>query len=348
MAGTIVKNALPTLNLRSYLDACLSLSDPKPSPLRARRTGMFELLRMQEGMTTCQQSTLPHRIDFYLIVLIKGGSGLYTGGATEYRLSKDTMCFVGPYQLTSWRCQTEEQDGYCISFSEDFFTFGLEDKQALKRLPFFGVASNMVLNLSPAQAGYYDSLMQEMETELQRGGGAHSEDLVRALLHLLVKRAEAGFAAREESAPGEGRARGFARGDRDHNPADEADNNPVQADHRLTRTFFDCCRDQLALLATGKIEKMASLAEMAARLHVTQNYLNDTVRKVSGRSAGAYIRELLTTEASALLRQTGLSVSEIAYRLGFNDPSYFARFYRRQTGMSPRAVKEGAGALRQD
>ncbi|NSL90678.1 helix-turn-helix domain-containing protein [Chitinophaga solisilvae] len=73
----------------------------------------------------------------------------------------------------------------------------------------------------------------------------------------------------------------------------------------------------------------------ADRLHVTPSYLNLVCKKESGTTAGEYIRERLLLEAKRMLTLTGMDVKEIAYSLGFNDTSYFSRFFRRYTGQTP-------------
>ncbi|MBC9932348.1 helix-turn-helix domain-containing protein [Chitinophaga qingshengii] len=73
----------------------------------------------------------------------------------------------------------------------------------------------------------------------------------------------------------------------------------------------------------------------AARLHVTASYLNTVCKKESGTTAGEYIRERLLLEAKRLLILTDMDVKEIAFSLGFNDTSYFSRFFRKYTTQTP-------------
>ncbi|MDB6080659.1 MAG: AraC family transcriptional regulator, partial [Akkermansiaceae bacterium] len=73
----------------------------------------------------------------------------------------------------------------------------------------------------------------------------------------------------------------------------------------------------------------------AKMLGVTSGHLNDTVSAQTGRPAGALIRERILLEARRLLLHSELQIAEIAYHLGFGDPSYFARFFRREDGRPP-------------
>ena len=73
----------------------------------------------------------------------------------------------------------------------------------------------------------------------------------------------------------------------------------------------------------------------AKRLGVSSNYLNVLTQKHLGKSALEMINERVTLEMKRLLLRTDYDISEIAYKLGFNELSYFSRFFRRNTGMSP-------------
>lgn len=73
----------------------------------------------------------------------------------------------------------------------------------------------------------------------------------------------------------------------------------------------------------------------AALLGVTPNYLNVLTRKHWGKSALNLINDRVILEVKRLLLRTDYDISEIAYRVGFNELSYFSRFFKRNTGMTP-------------
>jgi AraC family transcriptional activator of pobA len=73
----------------------------------------------------------------------------------------------------------------------------------------------------------------------------------------------------------------------------------------------------------------------AGRLAMTSDRLNDHVKRATGVTAGHLIRQRVLTEAKRELVFSGRAIHEIAYELGFADPSHFARFFRKQTGMTP-------------
>ena len=81
----------------------------------------------------------------------------------------------------------------------------------------------------------------------------------------------------------------------------------------------------------------------AERLNMTPDRLNDHVKRATGVTAGHLIRQRVLTEAKRQLVFTGQAIHEIAYDLAFSDPSHFTRFFRKQTGTTPQAFREGRG-----
>ncbi len=81
--------------------------------------------------------------------------------------------------------------------------------------------------------------------------------------------------------------------------------------------------------------EVRSVAAYARMLKVTSGHLSESILHHTGRTAGELIRDRLLLEARRLLVHSSLNVAEIAVSLQFEDPSYFSRFFRRSTGVSP-------------
>jgi AraC family transcriptional activator of pobA len=79
------------------------------------------------------------------------------------------------------------------------------------------------------------------------------------------------------------------------------------------------------------------------KLAITPDRLNDMVKRATGVTAGHLIRQRVLTEAKRQLVFTTVAIHEIAYDLNFSDPSHFARFFRKQTGVTPQEFRDRGG-----
>ena len=85
----------------------------------------------------------------------------------------------------------------------------------------------------------------------------------------------------------------------------------------------------------------------AAQLGISSNYLNVLTRKHLGKSALNMINDRVMLEIKRLLLRTDYDISEIAYKLGFNELSYFSRFFKRNTGMTPIEFRQSMNEMHQ-
>jgi AraC-like DNA-binding protein len=97
--------------------------------------------------------------------------------------------------------------------------------------------------------------------------------------------------------------------------------------------------EQFKQLIVQFIHEHHSISFYAQHLGVSPNHLNKVVKKTTGKQASALVAEMLVLEARVLLKHSELTVSEIAYKLGFVDQSYFSRFFKTHTGNTPREYK---------
>lgn len=83
-----------------------------------------------------------------------------------------------------------------------------------------------------------------------------------------------------------------------------------------------------------------SVAFYADLLHISPQHLSTTVNKITGKTVTDIIAKLVITDAEAKLKSTDLTIQEIAYSLNFPDISFFGKYFKRYTGMSPKQYRE--------
>ncbi len=100
--------------------------------------------------------------------------------------------------------------------------------------------------------------------------------------------------------------------------------------------------DKVIALMHRSYDRELTMAELAAEAFVSEGYLRALFQEKRGMSPKKYLNAIRLSEAKQLLGQTSLSVSEVAYAVGFTDPLYFSQFFRKGTGLSPREYRNSA------
>lgn len=268
----------------------------------------FEFRRLEDSFQRAKRDVRrAHRHDFYKIALVTGGRGRLTADFNEYPIRPPMLLQFAPGMVHGW--QTEEPPrGYVMNFDRSFFGENVHEQAELVENKLFCTYSGpRVLSLPAKQQAQFEQLAQAIEREAQSRGAEHAAALRSYLRIWLI---EAGRVAQVQPQPAASNDRRTA----------------------LANRF-------LCMVGEGDL-KLTSVSDYAARLDVTVNHLNEAVRTALRKTAGQVIRERVLLEGKRLLLHSELSVSEIAYQLGFEDPSYFGRSFRKQTGQTPAAFRE--------
>ncbi|MEV0257028.1 helix-turn-helix domain-containing protein [Streptomyces sp. NPDC050732] len=263
------------------------------------------------------RAPFPHRHTFHEIVHVTGGTGGHVVDLSRFALRPPNLCFIAPGQVHHWD-DVSGLEGQVILFTDDFLLDHPGDRHLLR-----GLARRSCLDLTEEAAEWTARLVAELDGEY-RSGAEGFQGVLRALLHILVVRAARLPALRTSPAAPEPPHEGTPH------------SRPVSV-----------ATDFVTLLAApeGALESVRSCA---ARLGVSVSYLSEAVKASTGRTPGELIRQARVHEAKRLLLRTELSVRQVAGRVGFADPAYFCRFFRRETGASPGDFRRGGGDIHHD
>lgn len=99
--------------------------------------------------------------------------------------------------------------------------------------------------------------------------------------------------------------------------------------------FLELLERQFSIDDTHQTVSLRSASDFANQLNVHVNHLNRAVKEITQKTTTQIIAERLLREAKVLLKHTAWTVSEIAYALGFKEPTHFNNFFKKQVQLSP-------------
>jgi AraC family transcriptional regulator, transcriptional activator of pobA len=268
-----------------------------------RREG-FVITSLMASVTDDPRRLHPHYHDFFQMMLLRG-NGAVMHDFRDDHVTGMTLFFLSPGQVHTIRPR-RDFDGVTVSFTQEFFDHRAAPPSALFELPFFFPADASPLVKIPRGDPFK---IAEAFFEMQREFAAaetNAAEVLRAWLRILFARVQRLFALQCPPAK----------------PSRQS---------LLVRQFH--------LAVEQHFRNEYTLADYARDLGVTANHLNDVVRDETGQSAGGLVRRRRLLDAQRLLSHSDLTVSEIGYQTGFPDPSYFGRFFRRETGRTPAAFR---------
>jgi len=258
--------------------------------------------RLETHVVRFPHVNVPHAHDFYLLLYVTEGTGTHTVDLVTYELRPGSVFFLAPGQVHHWQLGPDVR-GLLVFFSADFYLFRYPGN-GLYAYPFFDSAHPPMLQLPPAEADIR-SVFESLLAEYQAPNGNQAE-VFRSYLHLALE-----LATR-------------------HYPAQPA----AEAGLALQQIR------QFGALLNEHYRTKRSVSDYAELLHLSANHLNALCRRVLNKTASALIHERVLTEAQRLLSHSALSVAQVAYELGFEDASYFVRYFRKYAGTTPEAFRQ--------
>jgi len=264
--------------------------------------GDFAFISLEELAGYASILIEPHRYNFYIVMLVTGGGGRHAIDLQEYALEAKKLILIAPGQVHSWT-EWQQTKGFAIFFTDNLMTVSSSRKR-MPSWPVFHAGQPSMFALTQEEMNKIVDVFHLVEHEIGARDEFTRDAVFYAISSLLV------HAARLS------RNRQSKR---------------FSVSQDFLYSFQELIERNFLVDKTPK--------EYADKLNITPNYLNALCRKKSGKSAGELIRQRILLEAKRLLAHTDLSASEIAFRLGFEDNSYFGRYFRKYTHLTPGAFR---------
>jgi len=265
----------------------------------------------------CRNYLSPNRREFYKILLVTQGTGVFTMGLNTYYIEKPTLLYIHPNDIISWKNLSEESGGYYVLFKKTFISHHLQLKAVIDKFGLFIDKPKSVIRLAEEQVPAISQYFQKMEEEEQLNGD-FKEDAMQAFLQLLM--VESMKVA--------------------HYPKPDE----VSRDYSHMHQFFNLLEKETAGINYSSPIRIKTAKEFANDLHMHPNYLNALLKKHTGQNASTHIRNRILDEAKALLLQTDWSLQDISFSIGFAEQPNFNFFFKKNTGFTPAEFRRNANA----
>lgn len=281
---------------------------PTNIPLDNAGTGHINVFSRE----TCAVVSPYSRRDFYKVSLIIGKGKIYYADKW-IQIDRPALLFSNPVVPYSWEAESEQQSGWYCLFTEDFIQHS-ERVNNLEDSPLFRIGCNPVFFPDELQLNELSVIFQKMQSEMC-STYPHKYDVLRSYLHLIIHEAMKA------------------------NPTTNF-HTYANASSRVCTLFLELLERQFPIDSPALILKLKNPADYAIALSVHINHLNRSVKNVTGKTTSAHIAARIMKEAKALLQHTDWNISDIAYSLGFEYPSYFTLFFKKHAGLAPTQIRQ--------
>lgn len=267
--------------------------------------GHFNLFRL-EPFVEGKPTSIPYRRrDFYKIMLVKGHSEVhYADRIVE--IKKQALSFSNPLIPYKWEHLDRIREGiYCIFNQQFFHQFG-----QLNQYEVFQPNGKHIFELSDDQAVMVSDIFNRIEKEFN-SDYKYKYDVIRNLIFELLH-----FALKMQ-------------------PSIDQERHTINASQRISSLFLELLERQFPIDDQHPAVHLRSASEFADQLNIHVNHLNRAIKETLQKTTTQLIAERIIQEAKILLRHSKWSVAEIAYALGFSEPTHFNNFFKKHTHVSP-------------
>ena len=264
----------------------------------------FALKRMEDIYRNADGNPdSPHRHDYYTIIYIEKGQGVHFVDFTEYKIEDRTIYFIQPGQMHQLML-TAEPKGWVITFTEGFLISNSIPEKLINDIYLFNdYGQSPPLPINEKDLPVYNNLINQMD-HFAKSLESYTLEAVGSLVKIFLIQSN-------------------------NNCSLHKSNNPqlIETSNHILSTFKQQLNKQYAAAHM--------VSDYADKLAVTSDYLNKTVKNLTGKSAKEHIQSKLITEAKRSLLFSNISNKELAYELGFEESAHFNNFFKKITGQTP-------------
>lgn len=297
------EKVIPTFNPYE-LESDLYESAAPMSSFTTTAHHIFHINRIEDYLKIIQfplESDLqPRRITVFNFFFLTKGTSTRSKGLDRFTFGENTFFFVPAHQITTHEFISPDVEGFYCHFNLELLTTDYRLKELLNDFPFLDFNSYPLLEINDEIKSYVLPLLERLLKEYQSDTKCRNSILRTYLIALFTE------------------LKPF-----------------VEQSKTVSTNAATAIAEQYKKALSEHIYQKQKITDYAELLSVSPNHLNKCVKKAMGKSAHDVLNDMLLLEAKVLLKQTNLTVSEIAYKIGKNEISDFARFFKSLTNMKP-------------
>lgn len=248
----------------------------------------------------------PHRHDFFEVLFLTHGSGIHVIDSNEYEIKPPCVFFLSPGQTHKLEL-SKDIAGYIFLFTAEFYLIDRSNKNRLLEFPFFFNLKQENPPLSLNAISDIEFLIRLFEKGAALNQSLENQELANSLLDLILNTCERLY------------------------PYDQLAIEKGKG-HLMVKRFRE--------LIEEKYQYNLNIREYAEMLNITENHLTHRVKELTGKTSKELIIDKQILEIKRLLKHSDLSITEVSNQLNFNDQSYFSKFFKKHTGLTPNNFRE--------
>jgi AraC family transcriptional activator of pobA len=244
----------------------------------------------------------PHKHDFYLVVLFTKGTGVHEIDFSAHAIKPGSLFLLRPGQTHHWELSSDI-DGYIFFHTREFYNL-LFPNRDIDEYPVFNSNYNLpLIELEKNQIDEYAERFKQILKEYKERLWLKTQriSLLVDLLYVDVARTY-------------------------HTKNSKTS---IDGERKLNRLF------QLEKQIDLHYKEKKQAKQYASVLNISVKHLNKNVMATLGKTTSDLIHDRILLEAKRMLIHGKSTIQEIAYDLGYEDASYFSRFFKKKTGLSP-------------
>ncbi|MBQ0734476.1 helix-turn-helix domain-containing protein [Aquimarina celericrescens] len=276
------------------------------------------MARLEDVSHTVTQESNTYYQNFFIIYFVIDGAIEKTNQLTQITLERNYLFFTQPGQLNSWK-EIKKASGYVLAFTKDFIVRRLTDKKYMRKLDFLDTRVVPKFHLEQEVSDYYQ---QRFDIALEDYRSTEGDEFIHLwIMELLLRTQKECHLGSLSNLLNRNRSRAM----------------------KISEDFKEKIEDHYIEGHKQNFIASKRVADYANDLNINANYLNNMVKEAYGKKASDLIFERTLLAAQSKLIHTNKTISEIAFFLDFNSPSYFVRFFKDRAQMTPNQYRNRIG-----